>query len=57
MMIYTTTQISLMVLKTNSDKSQDTEEQRKRYIFRMKLPNDQTRAVGIKKAFKIIFRL
>lgn len=40
---------------SNSDRSQNTEEQRKRDVFRMKFPNDQTWAAGIKKAFNIIF--
>lgn len=44
------------MLETNSNRSQNTEEQRKRYVFRMKLPNDQIWAAGIK-VFNIIFSL
>lgn len=45
-----------MVLEINADRSKNTEEQRKRYVFRMKFSNDQTSAAGIKKPFNMIFR-
>lgn len=41
---------------SNSDRSRKNQGQRKRYIFRMKSPNDQIWAAGIKKPFNIIFR-
>lgn len=40
---------------SNSDRIQNNEGQRKRYVFRMKSSNDQIWAAGIKKPFNIIF--